>query len=91
MKTKVLIYSAKILNAMGNPEAVYARGSTVGECLEDLVSQSPGVEKLLFDRGRQFRREVYVYVNAESLKKVELSRSVKPGDFIIIAVLTTGG
>lgn len=91
MKVNVKIYSAKILGAMHYPKSVFAEGNTVGECLDNLVEQYPEIEDMLFDKVRRLRRELYVYVNAESLKKVELSRILKTGDELIIAVLVTGG
>jgi hypothetical protein len=91
MKIKVNVFSAKLLTAMHNPEVVTAEGNRVGECLNDLVRQYPEIEKLVFDKTRQLRREVYVYVNAESLHKIEMTRPVKESDTLIIAVLVTGG
>lgn len=91
MNIKVNIFSSKIREAMHNPEAVYANGNTVGECLEDLIKQYPGMQNLIFDKQRKLRRELYVFVNQESLHKVEFSRSVKQSDALIIAVMITGG
>jgi molybdopterin converting factor small subunit len=91
MPIKVNIFSSKIREAMHNPDAVYASGDTVGECLDDLIKQYPDLENLIFDKQRKLRREVYVFVNAESLHKVELSRPIKASDTLIIAVMITGG
>jgi molybdopterin converting factor small subunit len=91
MNTKVNIFSSKLLQAMGYPDTVMARGNTVGECLADLISQYPAIDTMIFDNQHHLRREVYVFVNAESLHKVELTRPLKEGDVLILAVLVTGG
>jgi molybdopterin converting factor small subunit len=91
MPIKVSVFSSKLLQAMHNPDVVLAQGNTVGACLDNLVEQYPDIQKLIFDKQHQLRREVYVYVNAESLHKVELTRPVKEKDFLIIAILVSGG
>jgi hypothetical protein len=91
MKIKVNVFSAKLLHAMHDPDVILAEGGTVGECLDDLVGQYSDIENLIFDKQRRLRREVYVYINAESLHKIEMSRPVKERDILIIAVLVTGG
>lgn len=91
MPIKVNIFSTKIREAMHNPNTVYADGGTVGECLDDLVKQYPDIENLIFDKQQKLRREVYVFVNQESLHKVELNRPVKANDTLIVAVMITGG
>ena len=45
-------------------------------CLDDLVRQYPGVEKLIFDRRGELFKKVYIYVNAESMYKADFARAV---------------
>ncbi len=80
-----------MLRAMGDPEAVYVDGANVGECLDDLVRQYPAAEPLLFDKRHNVFNHMLVFVNAESLKKVELAKPVRQGDTIIIATLFSAG
>jgi hypothetical protein len=91
MRIPVKVFSSKILNALPNPEGITAEGQTVGECLDDLISRYPDIRAMIFDRPDHLRREVYVFINAESLHKVEMSRSLRPNDTLIIAVMVTGG
>lgn len=91
MSIKVNIFHAKLLHAMHNPGVVTVNGKTVGECLDDLVRQYPDIETLIFDKQHQLLREVYVFINAESLHKMEMTKPVKEGDILIIALLITGG
>jgi molybdopterin converting factor small subunit len=72
-------------------DRVEVNGSTVGECLDDLIRQFPGIEKWIFDEHRQLLRHVFVYVNAESARKADLAKPVKDKDELIIALLITGG
>jgi len=63
----------------------------VGECLDDLVRQHPGAQKLIFDTRGGLLKPVYVFVNAESMYKADLARAVGGKDELILAVLATGG
>ena len=79
------------MQLMGNPDSVEVNGTTVGECLNDLVRQYPGTDSLLFNKQRQLLRSLYVYVNAESAYTAELTAPVKEGDKLIIMVFISGG
>ncbi len=75
----------------GGQNKVETRGNTVGECLDDLVRQFPGVRDRLFDeRGRLF--EFYmVHVNSDSKRIEELDTPVKDGDEIhLIPIIVAG-
>ena len=91
MGIRVNIFYPSIQQYIRNQDLVEVNGSTVGECLDDLIRQFPGVEKWIFDEHRQLLRHVFVYVNAESARKVDLAKPVKDKDTLIIAVLITGG
>jgi hypothetical protein len=91
LSIKVNIFYDRLRQAMHNPETITADGQTIGECLDDLVRRYPDITSLIFNKQRQLLDHVYVYVNAESLLKPELSRPVRAGDTLIIAVLLTGG
>ena len=91
MSINVDIFYARLMQLMGNPDSVEVNGSTVGECLNDLVRQYPGADRLLFNKQRQLLRSLYVYVNAESAYTAELTAPVKEGDKLIIMVFISGG
>jgi hypothetical protein len=91
MPIEVNIFSARILDAMHHPSSISVNGQTVGECLADLIGQYPDIRPMIFDRADHFRREVFVYINLESLHKVELTRPVKANDRILVAVMVSGG
>jgi molybdopterin converting factor small subunit len=70
---------------------VKVEGSTVGECIERLVEQYPGMKEGLFDRKGKLRNVVEVYVNNESAYPEELAKSVKDGDEIHLIIMLAGG
>jgi molybdopterin converting factor small subunit len=91
MSVKVRVFYPELQRLVDNPDEIRVEGETVGECLDDLVRQYPGVRELIFDtRGELFKR-FYVYVNAESMYKAEFARAVGDKDELILAVLATGG
>ena len=66
-------------------------GSTVGQCLDHLVKQFPGIEKGLFDKNGKLLNYVDIYVNLESAFPEELAKPVKDGDELHIIVIIAGG
>ncbi len=72
-------------------EVVEAAGTTVGECLRDLVRQFPGMEKALFVKKDKLLNIVEVYVNHASAYPNELAKPVKDGDEIHLVLMLAGG
>ncbi len=91
MSTRVRVFYPALQRLLGDINETEADGSTVGECLDDLVARYPGAEKLLFDARGRLLRHVYVFVNAESTTKAEYSKPVTERDHLIIAALALGG
>ena len=91
MSISVDIFYADLKQLIDNPDSIEVNGSTVGECLNDLIRQYPGTERWLLNEQGQLYRNLYVFVNAESAYKAELAAPVKEGDKLIIAFLITGG
>jgi len=67
------------------------KGTTVGECLNDLARQFPIVKKWLFDEKGQLYEHVNVMVNGEEIFPIILESLVSPGDEISIIVFIAGG
>jgi molybdopterin converting factor small subunit len=91
MSIKIDMFYPHMQEYAGNRKTVNVEGQTVGECLQDLAKQYPGVEKFVFDEKGKYLKHVFVYVNAESASKAGLKDPVKDGDEILVAVLITGG
>ena len=67
------------------------KGSTVGECLDNLVKKFPNLKKFLFNKYGKLSHAFDVYVNGESAYPQELSKPVKNGDKLNIVFLIHGG
>jgi molybdopterin converting factor small subunit len=91
MSINVEIFYGQLKQLMGDPDSIQVDGSTVGECLDDLVGQYSGIDSLLFNKQRQLQRNILVYVNVENACKAELTTPVKEGDKLIIMVFISGG
>jgi molybdopterin converting factor small subunit len=68
-------------------EVVAVEGRTVGECLNHLIKQFPGMEKALFAKKDKLLNTVEVYVNHASAYPNELAKPVKDGDEIHLIML----
>jgi molybdopterin converting factor small subunit len=72
-------------------EVVAVDGKTVGECLNHLVRQFPGMENALFAKKDKLLNVVEVYVNHATAYPNELAKPVKDGDEIHLVVMLAGG
>ena len=72
-------------------EVVPVEGNTVGECLNHLIKEFPGMEKALFGKKDKLLNVVEVYVNHATAHPNELAKPVKDGDEIHLLVMLAGG
>ena len=72
-------------------DLVQVNGSTVDQCLEQLVAQFPGIKEGLFAKDGKLLDYITVYVNGESAYPEELARSVHDGDELYIVMMIAGG
>jgi molybdopterin synthase sulfur carrier subunit len=72
-------------------DIVEVEGSTVGNCLDNLVGQFPGMKKALFDKKGKLLRVIEIYINSKSAYPNELIKQVKDGDNVHITLLLAGG
>jgi adenylyltransferase/sulfurtransferase len=72
-------------------DVVTVEGNTVGECLNHLIAQFPGMEKALFAKKDKLRNVVEVFVNHTTAYPNELLKPVKDGDEINLLVMLAGG
>jgi molybdopterin converting factor small subunit len=91
MGVKIKVFYPALQRLVDSPDELRLEGTTVGECLDDLVRQYPGAQRLLFDPRGGLLKPVYVFVNAEGMHKADLARPVGDKDELILAVLATGG
>jgi len=74
-----------------NMEVVELTGSTVGECLNHLVKQFPGMKKQLFSKNGNLFENIIISVNGESAYPEQLAKPVKEGDELNILLIVGGG
>ncbi len=74
-----------------NMEVVEVNGSTVGECLNHLVKQFPGMKKQLFSKNGNLFENIIISVNGESAYPKQLAKPVKEGDELNILLIVGGG
>ncbi len=91
MGVKIKVFYPELQRLVDRPDELRVEGATVGECLDDLVRQYPDAQRLLFDPRGGLLKPVYVFVNAEGMRKADLARPVGDKDELILAVLATGG
>lgn len=72
-------------------EVVETIGQNVGECLDNLEVQFPGIKQQLYDERGQLLDYFEIYVNSESSYPEELSKPVRDDDEISIILLVAGG
>ncbi len=72
-------------------QIVDVKGSTVGQCLDDLVKQFPGIKQGLFEGNGKLHGYIDIYVNGESTYPELLAKPVKAGDKLYIIFLIGGG
>ena len=90
MSTKINIpsYMQSLTN---NMKVVEVKGSTVGECLNYLVKQFPGMKKWLFSKKGSLFENIIISINGESAYPEQLTKPVKDGDELNILLLIGGG
>jgi len=74
-----------------NRDVVEVNGSTVGECLGQLVKQFPSIEDELFDKDGNVLNYIDIYVNGKSSYPEELAKPVNDGDELYILQAIGGG
>ena len=72
-------------------EVIEVSGSTVGECLNHLVKQFPGMKKQLFSKTGNLFENIIISVNGESAYPEQLAKPVKDGDELKIVFIIGGG
>ena len=75
----------------GGEKAVKGEGSTLGELIEDLEANHPGIKERLVD-GSDLRRFVNVYVNDEDVRFTGgLDTKLDDGDEVVVLPAVAGG
>src|SRR4030095_4579373 len=71
---------------------VQGSGDTVGDIIQDLERQFPGLRDRLMDEGGDLRRVINIYVNEEDIRFLEgVKTTLKTGDSVSIVPAIAGG
>lgn len=74
-----------------NGDVVEVNGSTVGECLNQLVEQFPAAKEELFDKDGNVLSYIDIFVNGKSSYPEELAKPARDGDELYILRAIGGG
>ena len=74
-----------------NMRVVEVKGSTVGECLNHLVKQFPGMKKRLFSKNGNLFENIIISINGASAYPEQIAKPVKDGDELDIVFIIGGG
>ena len=73
-------------------EEVSAAGGTVGEVIDDLEVNFPGIKSRLCDEAGAVRKFVNIYANEDDIRHLEdLKTAIKDGDEVSIIPAIAGG
>ncbi|PIU55740.1 MAG: ThiS family protein [Chloroflexi bacterium CG07_land_8_20_14_0_80_51_10] len=90
MSVKVRIHPL-LQEFTGGQEVAEVSGRNVGECLDHLEIQFPGIKRGLCDKRGKVLNYLEIYINSESSYPEELTKSVNDGDELTIVILVGGG
>lgn len=76
----------------GGAEVVTADGATVGDVLENISEEHPGLGKRIYDGNGNVRRFVNVFANDEDIRFLdELDTELEDGDEVSLVPAIAGG
>ncbi|HEY31891.1 MAG TPA: MoaD/ThiS family protein [Dehalococcoidia bacterium] len=75
----------------GGSEVIEVTGSTIAECLNQLIGQFPDISKTIFTEEGKLLDYASVYLNGEFADAAELTRPVNNNDELHILYLLGGG
>jgi hypothetical protein len=90
MKTKIHLYSG-LQKYVNNNDVVEVTGATIRECLNDLVVQFPGIQRIIFDKTGNLIPNVMLSINLQSPTREKLEKSLNPGDELYVIMVIAGG
>jgi molybdopterin converting factor small subunit len=90
MKTKIHLYSG-LQRYVNNQDVVEVVGTTIQECLSNLIEQFPDIRWIIFDKSDNLIPNVMISINLQSPTREKLEKSLKPGDEIYVIMIIAGG
>ena len=90
MSVKVNVYYF-LPHLTNDQEEIEVNGSTIGQCLEQLINIFPKAREWLFGKDGKISNFLDIYINLEMVDPHDLTRQVDDGDVIHIVMMLTGG
>ena len=78
-------------HGVGGRETIPVIGRTIGECLDEIDTEYPGVKGMILNKEGNVKSYVLFFLNGENTYTEELSKPVRDGDEISIVFLADGG
>ncbi|MDP2949161.1 MAG: ubiquitin-like small modifier protein 1 [Chloroflexota bacterium] len=76
----------------GNRSYVESRGQTVGELLEELGAQFPGLREMLYNEADEIPAHINIYVNSQEIHSLQGKETpLKEGDEVAVIPAIAGG
>ena len=93
MKAKVVIHYPHLQMLTDNQSSVEVNGSSLGQCLNDLVNQFPDIKSKIFNEQGKLLYFINIYHNGENTatEPDPLAKPINDGDEIAIILLIAGG
>jgi molybdopterin converting factor small subunit len=76
---------------MGGKEFLEVEGTTVRECIDQLIAQFPEMNKMLFDEKKRLLDYISVFGAGEVAFEDQIDNPVKDGDILNILYVIGGG
>jgi len=76
---------------VGDIKQINVTGRTVGECLEALVKQYPGLKSRLLKKNNRLPKGINIFINGENTYPEPLTKRVHEGDKVYISYIVLGG
>lgn len=70
---------------------VQVEGTTVGECLQNLIEQYPKLKPDLYNKDGRLHSDIIIYINKTMTYPDQLDKPVQDGDELSLSVLIGGG
>jgi len=86
MSVKIKIHSL-LIEFTENNEVVEVEGSTVGECLDQLVLKFPAIKEKIFKKEGVLLNTTEILVNGEDPYPDDLAEPVRDGDEVYIIMM----
>jgi len=92
MSIKIVLYSSSLRRHANDRDTVEVSGNTLGQCLDHLVKQFPGIKDEIFGKDGQLLNHYCIFVKTREITFFdEPGKPVQDGDELAILPMISGG